>query len=981
MHQFGDYRTYFETKHLKQQQIDDEYVNWDRDRRADISGGDIQPLKPIFSGCVVHVNGHTNPSISEIHRLIILHGGKFISFLSSKGSATHIICDRLTPRKKIEFRNYKVVRAQWVVDCIKKDTLLDWTNYRLIESVEYGQKRLDIGTAEISNEEEAAAISSDSDVENGFLPLTQQKEQDGETNGLAEDDEEVADAMRQVSGTGEKTVLDANHPDFLKHFFANSRLHHLSMWKADLRLKFFRRILKMNKSAKPKPSKRVGENAVIMHIDFDCFFATASCLNHPKLDITRDPIVVTHGRNSSDIASCNYVARAFGVKNGMWVSEARRLCPNIVRLDYDFDSYEKYSSEFYNYLVSYDIFDHIFPVSIDEVLIDATSYFESMEGDLAANVAKLSARIREDVFKLTKCTVSIGASHNVMLAKLSIRKAKPDGQFFLHDNVEQFLDPLSVKDLPGIGHSITEKLAEEIKNSSTSDVKIRELKELTKTRLMSVFGEKTGTKLFEYARGIDNTSLEIDTTDPEAVLGRKSISVDVNFGIRFETIAQLDNFLIRMSKELYSRLIALGICGSSLTLKLAKRAEGAPINPPKFLGSGRCEYISKSSRLGIPTNDWGIIGSELKAIYRMSNVPVKELRGISISMTKLKDVDTIKSSRQMQLPFRKGRGMITKEPTVTREHNKTPAPTNTLTKEKKEGVTSVLHEQFGKEANVDWEVFQALPWDIRREIQRELERRGLMVKTYSPVKAPLGTKSYMQQLIPTQIGSAPKYVRVLETITKSPTKSPSKSPSKRQRLSPIAKKESIYEDTQSYDSSILNELPSSVKNEVIKDIEYKKKIKDYDMTSLRDRITRKLEDSKAQVSEVSSEWLSAQSTLRKLPVFLNNKVTSLQMQPLLSEWVEMSLSQKGPHQDDIAVFAGYLTKLVSQNLNIALLLLRSFRKALAYHQSLLDMNSSLSEQDRGFLMEGIKDWNNNLNAIFCPIVEDYCVANNIDIDL
>ena len=110
---------------------------------------------------------------------------------------------------------------------------------------------------------------------------------------------------------------------------------------------------------------------------------------------------------------------------------------------------------------------------------------------------------------------------------------------------------------------------------------------------------------------------------------------------------------MRLSRELYQRLVSLGICGSSLTLKLAKRAEGASINPPKFLGMGHCDFVNKSSKLGVPTNDWGIIGNEVKVLYRMVNIPVKELRGISITISKLVDAEGVKSNKQMRLPFKK----------------------------------------------------------------------------------------------------------------------------------------------------------------------------------------------------------------------------------------------------------------------------------------------------------------------------------------
>ena len=68
---------------------------------------------------------------------------------------------------------------------------------------------------------------------------------------------------------------------------------------------------------------------------------------------------------------------------------------------------------------------------------------------------------------------------------------------------------------------------------------------------------------------------------------------------------------------------------------------------------GRCDFVNKSSKLGVPTNDWGIIGNEVKVLYRMVNIPVKELRGISITISKLVDAEGVKSNKQMRLPFKR----------------------------------------------------------------------------------------------------------------------------------------------------------------------------------------------------------------------------------------------------------------------------------------------------------------------------------------
>ena len=99
------------------------------------------------------------------------------------------------------------------------------------------------------------------------------------------------------------------------------------------KIKILRRIVKeelhQSQSKLDNPFLDSVKEKVIMHIDFDCFFATASCLLRPDLDINKHPIAVTHGGRTSDIASCNYVARSFGLKNGMWLG----LAKNVSKLD------------------------------------------------------------------------------------------------------------------------------------------------------------------------------------------------------------------------------------------------------------------------------------------------------------------------------------------------------------------------------------------------------------------------------------------------------------------------------------------------------------------------------------------------------------------------------------------------------------------------------------------------------------------------
>jgi len=973
-HKFGDYATYFHNKLKKQRRQDAKFVEWDQERRKNMGLDTTRPLQ-IFDGCIIHVNGHTVPSINEIHKLVILHGGQFLSYLHNKGAATHIICDRLTPRKKIQFKNYKVVKAQWIVDSIAKQELLNWQDYRLIEEVSYGQKRLEFNHGQSEDIIDDDLRDESEDFE---LPLISQTENDLEDylfhleiNNFGQE----PNAPEQLfNNTNPKIIMDAKHPDFLQHFFANSRLHHLSTWKADLRLRFLRKVIKENKTQ--KCSAKQLENRIIMHIDFDCFFATASCLNHPELDILKQPIAVSHGGRTSDVASCNYVARQFGVKNGMWVGQAKKLCPDLHLIGYEFEVYEKSSNEFYNYLLSYNSFDSILPVLIDECLVDISSICLNSNRSIVETVDSLCTGIRKDIYNITKCPVSIGVSHNILLAKLALRKAKPNNQFFVFNEVDKFLSEIPVTNLPGIGRQIKQKLANLMKNDELPLIK--HLLEFTKTKLVQVFGDKTGVKLYEYARGIENTSVGIDTSNPEQLLGRKSVSVDVNFGIRFDTVEEVDNFFMRLSKELYSRLISLGICGARLTLKLAKRAPNAAVQTTKYLGMGYCEFTSKSANLGVLTNDWGIIGSEIKSLYRMINIPPKELRGISVSMTKLDDVDNVKNVRQMKLPFNQVKEI---NPFLETKMKESKLPTIPEPRKDAEVTLNPFPAQIsvdnGNGETIDLEVFNSLPWDIRREIERELLRRGISLPSK---QAHVKGKAFLQQLLPSQLGAVPKYVRVVESPKRSPNKSPSKKQTVKSRALLPIKNRGVYDDSDPFDSSIMNELPSSVRNEVLKDLEYKKKMKKFDLVPLKDKINKKYHDSKPLVNRVTSDWLRSQKKLSEFPLFLNGACSYLSLKKEISMWIMMSLEQKGPHIDDVTVFVEYLRKLSKEHtFSRCLNIIKFLKSSLEYHEAINNCSSKTPHRD--FIAEGLRDWNLVYSSTVLPMLREFCLSRNIKLEL
>ncbi|KIJ42843.1 hypothetical protein M422DRAFT_253942 [Sphaerobolus stellatus SS14] len=140
------------------------------------------------------------------------------------------------------------------------------------------------------------------------------------------------------------------------------------------------------------------------------------------------------------------------------------------------------------------------------------------------NVAKeLAEVIRARVRDIIGCEVSIGISHNVLLAHVVTRKAKPAGSYHIFpDEAAEILAPLNIKDIRGFGGSTRSKVAAKFSATALGDLAKR-----YKGELCDVYGKKTRETFCKTIRGIDDTKIESDRV-------RKSVSCEINYGIRFE---------------------------------------------------------------------------------------------------------------------------------------------------------------------------------------------------------------------------------------------------------------------------------------------------------------------------------------------------------------------------------------------------------------------------------------------------------------
>ncbi|KKP04738.1 hypothetical protein THAR02_03150 [Trichoderma harzianum] len=424
------------------------------------------------------------------------------------------------------------------------------------------------------------------------------------------------------------------NPDFLKQFYSESRLHHLSTWKASLKSSMQRLAAEKGLSNR-KVKSRSGSRRYIMHVDFDSFFCTVSLKRHPEyLD---KPSVVAHSTGAgSEIASCNYVARKYGVKNGMWMKRALELCPDLKVLPYDFPAYEEVSRQFYDAILG--VGGIVQSVSVDEALVDATDVVLAAaeshgigveEGSIwreQQKVDEIALALRNKVKENTECAVSVGIGANILQAKVALRKAKPNGQFQLRpEQVMEVIGDLKVEELPGVAYSIGGKLED-------LGVKlVKDLRDIPKDRLVTILGPKTSDKLHDYARGIDRT--EVGEQPP-----RKSVSAEVNWGIRFINQTEAEEFVYNLCKELEKRLVNEQVKGKHLTVKIMRRALDAPLDPTKHLGHGKCDSFNKSAAFGVATHNYEIIGKEAVSILRSFRFSPGDLRGIGVQMTKLEPI-------------------------------------------------------------------------------------------------------------------------------------------------------------------------------------------------------------------------------------------------------------------------------------------------------------------------------------------------------
>lgn len=445
----------------------------------------------LFEGIAIFVNGYTDPTSDELRRLMMMHGGTYHHYMRPK-ITTHIIASNLPYSKIMLYRKSQnpipICKPQWITDSIAAGKILNFQNYLLYSNINAQSQlvyKLNVKNGrfniESATNDKADTKTSSNAVDNESSTININISNQSTSNSTWKHDK-INIPQSSSSRTNPQSTRDT---EFLSAFYNNSRLHYIATmgttfkdYVNELRDKSdgtFLGLERLTKSKKVKSTSTLAgrepdseddtidfdnkisskKRPVIMHIDMDCFFVSVGIRNRPELQGL--PVAVTHAKGNStnydgkeefgsmsEVASCSYAARKAGVKNGMFLGEALKICPNLKTIQYDFEGYKEVSYALYDTVASYTL--NIEAVSCDEMYANCTKVLETS----GLSPLEFATVIRDEIKRKTGCPVSTGFGNNKLQARLATRKAKPDNQFYLSDQkAESYVRTLNVRDLPG----------------------------------------------------------------------------------------------------------------------------------------------------------------------------------------------------------------------------------------------------------------------------------------------------------------------------------------------------------------------------------------------------------------------------------------------------------------------------------------------------------------------------------------------------
>jgi DNA polymerase IV (DinB-like DNA polymerase) len=302
---------------------------------------------------------------------------------------------------------------------------------------------------------------------------------------------------------------------------------------------------KNNKPLESMPDKK----RVIFHLDMDHFYTAVEERERPE--IKGKPVVVgsdpKEGKGRGVVSTSNYEARKLGIRSGIPISHAWKLCSTAVYLPPNFPLYIKVSNEIMEIARKYA--DKFEQWGIDEAFLDVSSKAKSRE-----EAEALAKQIKQEIKNKTLLTCSIGVGPNKLIAKVASDYQKPDGLTIVgEEEAEGFLAPLPARKLLWVGRKTEAKLKELGVNT------IGELASFDPTVLTANFGVM-GIQMHLMAKGIDKSAVE-------SRVGVKSISHETTFEEDTADEGAVMQALVALCVDVDKEVVSQHLLFKTVTLK------------------------------------------------------------------------------------------------------------------------------------------------------------------------------------------------------------------------------------------------------------------------------------------------------------------------------------------------------------------------------------------------------------------------------
>lgn len=346
------------------------------------------------------------------------------------------------------------------------------------------------------------------------------------------------------------------------------------------------------------------KDRIILHCDFNNFFASVSLLSNPTLYDMPVAVCGSVEARHGIVLAKNEIAKRFGVKTAEAIWEAKRKCPELVTLPPDYKKYHEYSRAAHKIYSRYT--DLIEPFGIDECWLDVTG-----STLLFGSGEQIAERIRKEIKRELGITVSVGVSFNKIFAKLGSDMKSPDAVTVIsRENFKEKIWCLPVRDLLFVGKKTAEKL------NQNGIFRVEDITKCDDDMLTRLLG-KAGTQLKCYALGEDSSPVIPQSEDdiPKSI-GRtitppKDItSRDDVWKIYIAIAEEISEILHR--KNLYAATIQVHTRDTNLKTKEYSHTLTAPLNTSILLAREAIKIFENNYNWDLPLRSVGFRVTNLK---------------------------------------------------------------------------------------------------------------------------------------------------------------------------------------------------------------------------------------------------------------------------------------------------------------------------------------------------------------------------------